>query len=148
MLRLRSVPISSTRWECAMYALIIEDEPLVAMVIEQELRSLGFNNFVVADNEADAIAAAEQHCPDLITVDDWLVESPGLDAIRSICADRRIPTVYITADPRATERALPGEICIGKVTLTNTLARAIGRARERTCSAEGDTFFEPNGRPG
>jgi CheY-like chemotaxis protein len=52
-----------------MHALIIEDEPLIAMLIEDCLRLLGYDSIQFAATEAEAVAAASMRCPDLITSD-------------------------------------------------------------------------------
>lgn len=83
------------------HALIIEDQPIIAMMIEDELKDLGFGSFEVASTEADAIAAAERRCPDLITADGTLDDGSGVAAILHICRDKFIPVVFITGDPES-----------------------------------------------
>ena len=52
-----------------MHALIIEDEFLTAQLIEDHLRDLGYTSFSFAMDETEAIAAASDRCPELITSD-------------------------------------------------------------------------------
>ena len=80
-----------------MHALIIEDEPIIALLIEEHLRGLGFLTFAFAGSEAGAIEAASERCPDLITADVRLAQGCGIAAVESICSGRPIPVVFITA---------------------------------------------------
>jgi CheY-like chemotaxis protein len=64
-----------------MHALIIEDEPLIAMLIEDILRTCGYSSFAFAATVDDAVAAATSRCPDLITSDVELKPGNGIDAI-------------------------------------------------------------------
>ena len=92
-----------------MHALIIEDEPIIAMLIEDHLRALGYTSVDFAVTEAEAVAAARRRCPDLITSDVRLPEGCGIAAVEAICGGGRIPVVFITATAgggaRAAERS-------------------------------------------
>ena len=79
-----------------MHALIIEDEMLIATVIEFVLRNCGFNSFDVASSCDAAIAAASRKRPDLITADMRLEAGTGLEAITAICPEASIPVIFIT----------------------------------------------------
>ena len=46
------------------HVLIIEDEMLIAFALEDELRTLGFTSFDVAQSTAEALACAQRHRPD------------------------------------------------------------------------------------
>jgi CheY-like chemotaxis protein len=111
-----------------MHALIIEDQALIAMMVEDELCALGFTSFDVATTQQEAIAAAERRCPDLITADDRLTTGSGIDAVRIICAELSIPTVYIVGNPYELRRRLPDTIVVGKPFTANELLEAIQRA--------------------
>ena len=79
-----------------MHALIIEDEPLIAVLIEDLLRSVGYTSVDFAVTEAEAVAMAEERRPDLITSDVRLAEGCGIEAVEAICGDASIPVVFIT----------------------------------------------------
>ena len=64
-----------------MHALIIEDEPFVALLIEDHLRCLGYLTFDFAVTEAEAVAAALARCPDLIRADSRLPLGCGAGAV-------------------------------------------------------------------
>jgi CheY-like chemotaxis protein len=78
------------------HALIIEDEFMIATVIEYVLRDCGFDSFDFASSKEAAIAAARSRRPDLITADVKLETGSGLDAVDTICARPSIPVIFIT----------------------------------------------------
>jgi two-component system, response regulator PdtaR len=79
-----------------MHVLIIEDEMLTALQLSEILDELGFESHEIAATQEEAIAAANRQCPDLITADVRLQTGNGVAAVRSICAKRYIPVIYIT----------------------------------------------------
>lgn len=82
------------------HVLVIEDEPLIAMMIEDCLFAFGASSVDVALSEQEAIAAAVHRRPDFITSDVRLVEGTGpraVAAIRDTHGD--IPVLFITASP-------------------------------------------------
>jgi CheY-like chemotaxis protein len=82
-----------------MHALIIEDRPVIALMIEDELADLGYASAAIATSETQAIDLANQRRPDLITADDDLAQGSGIAAVRHICRDQAIPVVFITGEP-------------------------------------------------
>ena len=97
-----------------MHALIIEDEFLTAQLIEDRLRDLGFTSFAFAMDEQEAIAAALERCPDLITSDVQLARGCGIDAVQRICDEKPIPVIYITAIAGAVRERCPWAVVIQK----------------------------------
>ncbi|WP_260508537.1 response regulator [Sphingomicrobium aestuariivivum] len=87
--------------------LIIEDEPIIAMDIETIVRDLGHNVTGVAVTRDEAVAQAKADRPSLVLADIQLADdSSGIDAVKDILADFRVPVIFITAFP---ERLLTGE---------------------------------------
>ncbi len=87
--------------------LIIEDEPLIAMHLEQLMEDMGHSVVAIAATRDQAVIAAEAHSPDLLLVDIQLADgSSGVDAANAIVALLDIPVIFITAFP---ERLLTGE---------------------------------------
>jgi CheY-like chemotaxis protein len=87
--------------------LIIEDEPIIAMDIEQLVRSLGHSVTAVARTQAEAVAAAERRRPGMVLADIQLADgSSGIDAVNEILTAFKVPVIFITAYP---ERLLTGE---------------------------------------
>jgi CheY-like chemotaxis protein len=66
-----------------MHALIIEDDAIIAMLIEDELRDLGYSSFDTACSEREAIKAVARKCPDLVTSDGSLFDGSGANAVRA-----------------------------------------------------------------
>ena len=89
------------------HVLIIEDEPLIALDLEEILSGLGATSFDVADSEQQAVDAANCRKPAIITADVMLKIGRGPGAVDSIIARYGlIPVIYITGNP---ERCLGGE---------------------------------------
>jgi CheY-like chemotaxis protein len=66
------------------HVLIIEDEPLIALTIQDLLEDEGAASFEIAATEAQAVAAARDHRPNLITSDVKLIEGAGSAAVAAI----------------------------------------------------------------
>ena len=87
--------------------LIIEDEPMIAMDIEQLVRDLGHDVCAIAVTHKEAVALAREHRPGLVLADVRLADdSCGLEAVQEILADFPVPVIFITAFP---DRLLTGE---------------------------------------
>lgn len=103
------------------------------MLIEDELRELGYDSVEIVATESDAIASAAELCPDLIIADQRLSQGSGVDAISAICSDRRIPFVFITSYRSEVREALSGAVVVGKPfwppTLKDAIAHAVGVSR-------------------
>lgn len=112
------------------HALIIEDEFLIACLIEDALAELGYTSFDLAATAAEAIAAAEQRCPDLIVADNRLASGTGVEAVREICAGKTIPVVFLTASQPDVHEALPDAIVVPKPVDMRLLRSSVSRAAE------------------
>jgi CheY-like chemotaxis protein len=80
-----------------MHALIIEQDAWVVLMIEDALMESGYTTFDVASTNAEALEMAKTRCPDLITSDVRLGASCGIETVRTICSERYIPVVFVTA---------------------------------------------------
>jgi len=111
--------------------LIIEDEPIIAMHIEQIVLDMGHEVVGTAMTRDDAVLQAREHRPDLVLADIQLADgSSGLDAVDIILAEFNVPVVFITAYP---ERLLTGQrrepaYLVTKPFNPNTLVATIGQA--------------------
>jgi DNA-directed RNA polymerase specialized sigma24 family protein len=86
--------------EMATSVVIIEDEPLIAMELEQLVSDLGHKVVQVARTRQQAIAAIERHRPGLVLADIQLADgSSGLDAINDVLKTFEVAVVFITAYP-------------------------------------------------
>lgn len=87
--------------------LIIEDEPLIAMDIEQMVESLGHEVVGIARTKDEALALYKKEKPRMVLADIQLAQgSSGIDAVNEILQQDTIPVIFITAFP---ERLLTGE---------------------------------------
>jgi len=87
--------------------MIIEDEPLIAMDIEQMVESLGHKVVSVARTHKEAVTLFNQTRPRMILADIQLADgSSGIDAVNDILNTHSVPVIFITAFP---ERLLTGE---------------------------------------
>ena len=87
--------------------LIIEDEPLIAMDIEDMVQSLGHTVTGIARTRTEAIELFNKTSPKMVLADIQLADgSSGIDAVNDILQTADIPVIFITAFP---ERLLTGE---------------------------------------
>ena len=87
--------------------LIIEDEPIIAMDIEELVQNCGHNVVGVAATEAEAVELAEKFKPGLILADINLgIGGDGSSAVARIMRHHYAPVIFVTAYP---ERLLTGE---------------------------------------
>lgn len=87
--------------------LIIEDEPLIAMDIEEMVESLGHRVVGIARTHAEAVGIFAKSHPRMVLADIQLADgSSGIDAVNEILAATSVPVIFITAFP---ERLLTGE---------------------------------------
>ncbi len=78
--------------------LIVEDENIVAMVIQLCLKNLGYAVPVIFDSGEEAISHVEKDPPDLVLMDIRLAgEMDGVEAAEVVRSRFDIPVVYLTA---------------------------------------------------
>ncbi len=87
--------------------LIIEDEPLIAMQLEDLVTGLGHTVSGTAATRTQARSAVAEAMPGLVLADIQLADgSSGLDAVDDILSVGSMPVIFITAYP---ERLLTGD---------------------------------------
>ena len=87
--------------------LIIEDEPIIAMDIEELVLGCGHRVVGVASSEAEAVEIARLHQPGLILADINLgAGGDGSSAVARIIRSHYAPVIFVTAYP---ERLLTGD---------------------------------------
>lgn len=87
--------------------LIIEDEPIIAMDIQDIVENAGHDVAGVAVTRDEAVDHFRSTKPDLVLADIQLADnSSGIDAVNDMLKERRVPVIFITAFP---ERLLTGE---------------------------------------
>ena len=78
--------------------IIVEDEPLIVMMVEQMVQDLGYRVDGCAGSEADALALLQITSPVLAILDVKLGSSTSL-SIAAACSDRGIPVIFATGLP-------------------------------------------------
>jgi CheY-like chemotaxis protein len=85
--------------------LIVEDEGIVAMDIQHNLKKLGYAVPAIAASGESAIEKAVEIRPDLVLMDIVLKgQMDGIEAAEEICARFDVPVVFLTA--QAEEKTL------------------------------------------
>jgi len=93
--------------QVATSVLIIEDEPIIAMDLENLVKELGHKFAGNARTRAEAVEMANRLKPGLVLADIRLADgSSGLDAVHEILQSFEVPVIFITAYP---ESLLTGE---------------------------------------
>jgi CheY-like chemotaxis protein len=117
--------------QLASRVLIIEDEPIIALDLENLVTELGHKVVAVSASKDDAVAKAKSECPGLVLADINLGEGgSGIDAVSEILSAFDIPVIFITAYP---EKLLTGErpeptYLIAKPFLPETVQATVGQA--------------------
>ncbi|WP_434621119.1 response regulator transcription factor [Arthrobacter sp. A5] len=77
--------------------LVVDDEPNIRELLSTSLRFAGFEVFA-AGNGREALAAAEEHNPDLAVLDVMLPDMDGFTVTRRLrAAGRHFPVLFLTA---------------------------------------------------
>jgi len=117
--------------QLASKVLIIEDEPIIAMDLENLVTELGHKVVAIAGTRDEAVAKAKSERPGLVLADINLGEGgSGIDAVNEILSSFDIPVIFITAYP---EKLLTGErpeptYLIAKPFLPETVQATVGQA--------------------
>jgi DNA-directed RNA polymerase specialized sigma24 family protein len=105
--RLLSTASEEISRQVATDIMVIEDEPLIAMDIEEMVTSLGHRVVGTARTHKEATALFNRTNPKMVLADIQLADgSSGIDAVNEILATTPVPVIFITAFP---ERLLTGE---------------------------------------
>ncbi len=86
----------------------VEDEAIIAMQMQFDLRKMGYGSITHAPNGERAIESVRKNRPDLILMDILLPgKMDGIDTAERIRSELDIPVIYITGynDPSITARA-------------------------------------------
>lgn len=111
--------------------LIIEDEPIIALDLENLVTELGHEVVGVAASRKEAVAMAFAEKPGLVLADINLGQGgSGIDAVSDILSSFDIPVIFITAYP---EKLLTGErpeptYLVAKPFLPETVQATVGQA--------------------
>ncbi|MBW4653413.1 MAG: response regulator [Kaiparowitsia implicata GSE-PSE-MK54-09C] len=81
--------------EATRSVIVVEDEPLVTMLIEDMVSELGWQIAATAQTEAAALHVLEHCTPTLAILDINLGQQTSL-VVAEVCRSRRIPVVFTT----------------------------------------------------
>jgi len=82
----------------ALRVLLVEDDALIGMLLADMLTGVGHKVCEIAVTEAEAVAAAAEHRPDLMIVDVGLGKGSGVAAMEEILRGWYVPHLYMTGN--------------------------------------------------
>lgn len=87
--------------------LIADDNELVALTLEEQLKGLGYHVVGVASSGAEAVTLASRLKPDVIIMDFRMPEMDGTEAATRILKEYNVPILMLTAyaDPETIRKA-------------------------------------------
>lgn len=108
--------------------LIVENEPIIAMLLKDVVESLGHRVCDIVATEAGAVAIALASRPDLMIVDAGLRDGSGVTAMQIILKQRAMPHIFVTGDKRSVQQMAPDATILEKPFFIPDLVRAIEEA--------------------
>lgn len=82
--------------------LVVEDEAMVAMIMELQLRRRGFDVTAVVATGEEAITHVERQAPDVVLMDVHLAgKLSGIEAARQLFERHGTPIIIVSAYPEA-----------------------------------------------
>ena len=109
----------------ALRVLVMEDDPLIGMLLAELLEEAGYDVCAIVATEAGAVAAALRCRPDLMIVDVGLGDGSGVSAVEKISRTLSIPHVFMSGERVQTPR--PDAVFLQKPFSEPDLVRAIQR---------------------
>lgn len=86
---------------------MVDDEPITMEVVQTFLEEFGYSRFVLIDDSSKAIAALEQHSPDVLLLDLIMPGKSGLEVLTEIRNHprlKRLPVIVLTASSEAQDK--------------------------------------------
>jgi len=108
--------------------LIVEDNVIIAMLLEATLADMGHGVCAIEGTESGAVAAAVRHKPDLLIVDDGLIEGSGISAVDRILRDGFVPHIFVSGADLTLKNLHPRAVRLSKPYHERDLVAAILQA--------------------
>jgi two-component system, response regulator PdtaR len=112
----------------ALCILVVEDDALIAALLAELLVRMGHRICAIEATEADAVAAAFLHRPQMMIVDVILGSGSGVAAMDEISHTASIPHVFVSGDVSALRILRPNAITLQKPYRPAELSGAMQRA--------------------
>ena len=113
--------------------LVVEDDPAIAMVVEETLSEDSYD--VVPTGAADALRLARELRPDVILTDYAMPDMDGAEISRRLRADQAtagIPIILMSAHPPAARPHMPVDAELCKPFDLEAMAAAVARWTDAT----------------
>ena len=108
--------------------MIVEDEAMIAMLLDEVLTGMGHDVCANEATQADAVVAAARCKPDIMIVDANLGDGCGIAAVEEILRTGFIPYIFATVDALGVRLRSPEAVVLQKPYREADLAGAIKRA--------------------
>ena len=112
----------------ALRVLVVEDDRVIALLLAETVKNLGHSVCAIAATEAEAVALAQTHQPDLMIVDAGLRDGDGVAAVDAILKGRFVAHLFVTGDARKVRSLHPDAIILEKPFFESELVLAIEQA--------------------
>lgn len=108
--------------------MLAEDEPLIALLLEDLLEAMGHTICAVETTEAGVVATGQRTMPDLIIADCRLREGSGIRAVETILKERFVPHIFMSGDVLRPDALDPAAVILRKPFFDRDLSTAIDKA--------------------
>jgi CheY-like chemotaxis protein len=112
----------------ALRVLVVEDDPMIGMLLAEMLEALGHGVCAIETTEAAAVTAAAQYRPDLMIVDARIDDGSGVSAVDKILRTGFVPHLFISGNISNIRALRPNAVVLEKPFRELELTRAIQRA--------------------
>jgi CheY-like chemotaxis protein len=112
----------------ALRVLIIDDDPMLCLLLGEMLEQMGHGVCGSASSEAAALVLAASLRPDLLIADAWLGEDRGLDTVAKILRTGFIPHIFMSGNIQRLSQLKPHDVVLEKPFKELALALAIQSA--------------------
>lgn len=111
---------------------LVEDEPLIALLLEDLLQAMGHDICATEMTEIGAVAAIRRTRPDLIIADSRLRTGSGLRAVATILEERFVPHIFMSGEDLREHVLDPAAVILKKPFFDPDLVNAIEKALAST----------------